>query len=448
MKYSIISVALLVAGCSVEPVRTVYVEQRAPVYRYVEPGPVISVYVEPTHYQPAPIAIGWAPPPMLVESLPASPFDGAVWIGGYWVWEGNWIWAHGRWAPPPQPSYGWVHPYYENRGASVIFINGFWAAPGVQFIAPSPSLNISIAIAGPGVIAGPSPIGPLGVFVPPPPGSRVGLVIPAPIGTAPAVVTGVPPVVNVGMRITSNINSTTIVNNTTNINKTTNITNVTIIAPASATATGQAVNASIPAQAHLAAAMKPMVKAQAPDVISTQAIPAYTPGRKPLALPPAQPVRTDASLLRTQVAPLASPSPAPVPPHAAPMPTPPHPSVQGENIAPQNKPAPNAAQEKSAKDGGARREQPASPTQRDDVRPQNTIPAENNSITKARTEVGKKTVDNDKKDVAKKNDKEKRATDKKAVTQKALAEKAKKAAKSPPKDEGKKPREEGGKSER
>src|SRR5439155_1563899 len=79
------------------------------------PQAVVSVYVEPPISQPPPIAVAWAPPPMLVEAPPPMPFDGAVWIGGYWVWEGNWVWAAGRWTPPPQPNYLWVHPYYEHR---------------------------------------------------------------------------------------------------------------------------------------------------------------------------------------------------------------------------------------------------------------------------------------------------------------------------------------------
>src|SRR5712672_2479679 len=95
-----------------------------------------------------------------------------------------------------------------------------------------------------------------------------GIIIPAPVGTAPAVVTGAPPVVAVGMRVTNNVNNTT--NNVTNLRNVTNITNVTIVAPPSATANGQAVNTSVPAQAHLAAAQKAIVKAQAPEPASSK----------------------------------------------------------------------------------------------------------------------------------------------------------------------------------
>ena len=53
--------------------------------------------------EPEPIACPWAPPPMLVEPPPPPPFEGAFWTGGFWTWQGTWVWVHGRWAAPPQP---------------------------------------------------------------------------------------------------------------------------------------------------------------------------------------------------------------------------------------------------------------------------------------------------------------------------------------------------------
>jgi hypothetical protein len=287
MRYLLLPVALLLGACTVQ-VTTPNVEAEVtPVEVYVPPPPppVVSVYVEPPISQPPPIAVAWAPPPMLVESPPPPPDAVAVWVGGYWVWEGDWVWAHGRWAPPPRPQYAWVHPYYENRGGVVIFVTGHWAPPGVVFQPPPPGLHLTVEVAGPGVIAGPRPSGPEGCFVPAPPGSRPGIIIPAPIGTAPAVVTAAPPVRAAGMRITANVTN---VNNTVIINR--NVTNVTIIAPPSATISGKAVNSAVPAQAHLAASQPPLVRAQAPLPQSSQPIPAYTPGRAPVRLPPAQTV--------------------------------------------------------------------------------------------------------------------------------------------------------------
>jgi hypothetical protein len=235
-------------------------------------------------------------------------------VGGYWVWQGDWVWAHGHWVGVPRPNYVWVHPYYEHRDGVVIFINGHWSPPDVAFVPPPPGIHLTVEIAATGVIAGPRPMGPDGCFIPPPPGSRPGIIIPAPIGTAPAVMTGAPPVVAVGMRVTNNINNTNInntnvvrnnttinnttnnvTNNVTNVRNVTNITNVTIVAPPSATASGQAVNSSVPAQAHLAAAQKAIVKAQAPEPASSKPIPAFVHGRAPAPLPPAQAVNAASS---------------------------------------------------------------------------------------------------------------------------------------------------------
>ena len=295
MRYVVfIPAVLLVAGCvtTVAPPR-VEVAQPAPeVYVPPPPPPVVSVYVEPPVAQPPPIAIGWAPPPMLVESPPPPPFPEAVWVGGYWEWHGNWVWAHGRWMGAPRPNYAWVHPYYEHRDGVVIFIGGHWSPPGAAFVPPPPGLHLTVEAAMPGVVPGPRPIGPDGCFVPAPPGSRPGFIVPAPVGTAPAVVTGAPPVVAVGMHITA---SSTVNNRTTNVTNVTNITNVTIVAPPGATAGGKAFDSQVPARAHLAAAQTPVVKTLAPEPVSTKPIPAYRPGRKPVALPPAQAVNTSES---------------------------------------------------------------------------------------------------------------------------------------------------------
>ncbi len=295
-------VALTLTACVAEvtPPRARIVVPAPEVYVPAPPRAVVSVYVEPPISEPAPIAIGWAPPPLLVESPPPSPFDGAVWVGGYWVWQGDWVWAHGHWVSPPRPQYLWVNPYYEHRDGVVIFITGHWAPPGVAFVPPPPGIHLTVEVAAAGVIAGPRPLGPNGCFVPAPPGSRPGIIVPAPIGTAPAVVTGAPPVVAVGMRVTANVNNTTVIhnntvvnnttNNITNVRNVTNVTNVTIVAPPSATANGQAVNASVPAQAHLAAAQPAVFKATAPEPASTKPIPAFVHGKPPAPLPPAQPV--------------------------------------------------------------------------------------------------------------------------------------------------------------
>ena len=260
-------------------------------------GAVISVFIDPPVYEPEPVAVAWAPPPMLVEEVPPQPDPYAVWTGGYWTWQGDWVWCAGRWMDPPQPQYVWVQPYYEHRAERVIFIPGYWSQPDVEFVAPPMDRPIAWGYVNEGVVIGPPPEGPVGIFVPPPPGSRPGLIVPAPIGTPPAVVVSAPPVLAVGMRVSApvtidarhTINDNRVTNySVTNIR---NITNVTVIAPAGATASGRAFQAEVPHRAALAAAQRPQVAARAPVPVSRTAMPAYVPGRTVAALPAPQKVQ-------------------------------------------------------------------------------------------------------------------------------------------------------------
>ncbi len=217
-------------------------------YDYAPPPmPVVSVYLQPALVEPLPIAIPWAPPPMLVEAPPPMPFYGAMWTGGYWAWQGQWVWAAGQWMAPPMPGYLWTQPYYENRNGMVVFIPGYWRSPGAMFMAPPLAAVVPVVPIGPGVLVGPRPIGPNGCFVPPPPGSRLGLIVPAPIGTAPAVVVGAPPIIRAGMRAGFAGGG-----------------RVRITAPAGVAESGRPVSLLAPAAARLAAAQHPVVRMMAP----------------------------------------------------------------------------------------------------------------------------------------------------------------------------------------
>lgn len=339
------AISLMLSACAVQvaaPSARVFVQPSRVVYA---PAPVVSVYIDPPLFQPEPIAVAWAPPPMLVEAPPPPPFGGAIWTGGYWTWHGNWVWAAGRWAAPPQPGYRWVQPYYEHRDEAVIFIGGHWSAAGVVFVPPPSTLTINLVSVAVGVVPGPRPIGPAGVFVPAPPGSKLGIIVPAPVGTAPAVVMSAPPVTNVGMRVQATINNTTNETRISNVTNVTNITNVNLFAPASAMASGKAYEANVPAQAHLAAALSAVSHAlTAPIPVSAKPIPAFSNGRETVALPPPQPLRNtqnSASAIATPA--IAPPRPATTPPAgvfpaAAPIAAP-----QATNAAGNQKPAPTPA---------------------------------------------------------------------------------------------------------
>jgi hypothetical protein len=326
MKHLAISISLLLAGCVTGQPQQVH-HASPPIVHGFSPAPaVITIDEEPPITQPVALLIPWAPPPMLAEPPPVPTYSDAVWVGGYWVWNGTWTWARGHWASPPRADYYWVHPYYENRGGEVVFIRGYWSPPTAVFVPPLVGVHIGIALVAPGARPGPRAIGPSGVFIPAPPGSRPGLIIPAPAGTPPAVVINAPPVVNVGMRIQNNIDSNNtainrgvtnnitnnitnnVTNNTTNIRNVRNITSVTIVAPATAVATGQALQSVVPLHPHSGAPMlftNPLKAAAAPmqtPLPSTRgdSEPKQAPGTTVrAAIPPAQvdkPVQPHASM--------------------------------------------------------------------------------------------------------------------------------------------------------
>ncbi|MBN8488631.1 MAG: YXWGXW repeat-containing protein [Burkholderiales bacterium] len=60
----------------------------------------------PPAYESGPLVMApMAPPPPRYEVVPALPYAGAVWIGGYWNWSGRaHVWVPGRWEAP---RHGW-----------------------------------------------------------------------------------------------------------------------------------------------------------------------------------------------------------------------------------------------------------------------------------------------------------------------------------------------------
>jgi hypothetical protein len=69
------------------------------------------------------------PDPVYEEQLdPIGP--GYFWVGGSWAWTGSdWAWGPGRWLQQPEGRL-YVSPYYERVGGRVVFVRGYWGAPG------------------------------------------------------------------------------------------------------------------------------------------------------------------------------------------------------------------------------------------------------------------------------------------------------------------------------
>jgi hypothetical protein len=79
-------------------------EQPDPVQAWQPPPPPVNeVAVE-------------APPPAPIEEIrPVAPFAGALWVPGYWHWNGGrYAWVGGRWSPRPA-GYEWERDRWEHR---------------------------------------------------------------------------------------------------------------------------------------------------------------------------------------------------------------------------------------------------------------------------------------------------------------------------------------------
>lgn len=72
----------------------------------IAPYPRHPAYADAGYGEP--IAVAEAPPPApYVEVIPAIPFVGAVWLGGYWGWRAHrHHWVPGRWQHA-RPGYHW-----------------------------------------------------------------------------------------------------------------------------------------------------------------------------------------------------------------------------------------------------------------------------------------------------------------------------------------------------
>jgi len=72
-------------------------------------------------YQPPPppmnqVVTEVEPPPPIVEVRPVLPFAGAVWLGGYWHWNGQrHVWVGGRWSAHPE-GHSWEAHHWDHRG--------------------------------------------------------------------------------------------------------------------------------------------------------------------------------------------------------------------------------------------------------------------------------------------------------------------------------------------
>jgi hypothetical protein len=86
------------------------------------PVALLALTAMPAAAQPAPprfeIRITHsAPPRVRYERKLPRPDRQAVWVKGYWHWEGDrWDWVSGRWERPENRRHRWIGPRYRREG--------------------------------------------------------------------------------------------------------------------------------------------------------------------------------------------------------------------------------------------------------------------------------------------------------------------------------------------
>lgn len=67
-----------------------------------------------------------APPPQRAEDRGDRPYRHAVWVNGYWRWDGDeYVWTSGRWSRS-RHGYRYVQPRYVQRNDAWVVMPGFW----------------------------------------------------------------------------------------------------------------------------------------------------------------------------------------------------------------------------------------------------------------------------------------------------------------------------------
>ena len=67
------------------------------------------------------------PPPPQPDMVTPSPAANAVWIPGYWSYNGNsYAWVAGHWEIPPPNAHTYVAAHWENQGTGYFFVPSYW----------------------------------------------------------------------------------------------------------------------------------------------------------------------------------------------------------------------------------------------------------------------------------------------------------------------------------
>lgn len=75
---------------------------------------------------PSAAVVEGAPPAPRVEMIPVAPGPDHFWVGGYWRWNGAWVWVGGRWVARPWYGAVWVGGHWARHGRGYVWVDGHW----------------------------------------------------------------------------------------------------------------------------------------------------------------------------------------------------------------------------------------------------------------------------------------------------------------------------------
>ena len=92
-----------------------------------------TVYGEPRaqHATYTRTTVVTAPPPAapapLADNITPSPAPNALWVPGYWDYNGSgYTWTAGHWQIPPPATTTYVASHWETRNGTNVFVRGYW----------------------------------------------------------------------------------------------------------------------------------------------------------------------------------------------------------------------------------------------------------------------------------------------------------------------------------
>jgi phage tail tape-measure protein len=92
-------------------------------------GTVYSEYPERRVYRRAYRVETASPPPPapIQETVSAPPAANAVWVPGFWTFDGRaYSWNTGHWEVPPPLAQTYVPGHWENRGGTNVYVQASW----------------------------------------------------------------------------------------------------------------------------------------------------------------------------------------------------------------------------------------------------------------------------------------------------------------------------------